>query len=47
MAVDTPTMLPVPTREAVETIKAPKEEIPSEFLGFSITTRRDSGSRRI
>ena len=46
MAVETPTMLPVPTREAVETISAPKEEMPPLVLGFSDTTRKDSPSRR-
>ena len=47
MAVDTPTMLPVPTRDAVETISAPKDEMPSLSFGFSETTRIDSPNRRI
>lgn len=32
-------MLPVPTREAEETISAPKDEIPLSFFGFSEITR--------
>ena len=36
-AVDTPTMFPVPTREAVETIRAWNEETPDPSLGFSVT----------
>ena len=32
MAMATPTMLPVPTREASPTAKAWKEEIPPSFL---------------
>ena len=46
MADETPTMLPVPTRLAVETISAPSEE--TEFLsfGFSDTTWIDSPNRR-
>ena len=39
-------MLPVPTREAVDTISAWKEETLPSLLGFSITTRMDSGNRR-
>ena len=46
MAVDTPMMLPVPTRDAVETISAPKEEVAPRFTGFSFTTRIDSANRR-
>ena len=41
-AVDTPMMLPVPTREAVETISAPKEDMAPMLTGFSLTTRTDS-----
>ena len=45
-AVDTPMMLPVPTREAVETISAPKDEVASRLVGFSLTTRTDSPNSR-
>ena len=45
-AVDTPMMFPVPTREAVETIRAPKEETAPSVAGFSDTTRMDSGNSR-
>ena len=38
MAVATPTILPVPTRDAVDTISAWKEETESSFSGFSPTT---------
>ena len=46
MALATPAMLPVPTREAVEIIRAWKEEmsLPSFFL--SPSTRRASGKSR-
>ena len=46
MAVATPTMLPVPTREAVDTISAWKEDTLSSSLGFSVTTRTDSPNMR-
>ena len=39
-------MLPVPTREAVDTISAPKEETAPSVLGFSESTRKVSRSRR-
>ena len=42
IAVATPMMLPVPTRDAVETISAPNEEMPFSDLGFSETTLIDS-----
>ena len=45
-AVDTPMMLPVPTREAVETISAPKEDMAPMLTGFSLTTRIDSPNSR-
>ena len=47
MAVETPTMLPVPTREAVETMSAWNEETFPDPLGFSETARMASGNRRI
>ena len=40
-------MLPVPTRLAVDTIRAWKAETELLSLGFSVTTRMDSGSSRI
>ena len=46
MAVDTPTMLPVPTRDAVDTMSAPNEEMPPFSFGFSVTTWMDSPNRR-
>ena len=46
MAVDTPTMLPVPTRDAVDTISAPNEEMLPFSFGFSATTWIDSPNRR-
>ena len=39
-------MLPVPTREAVDTIRAAKDEVPLSFTGFSLTTRTDSPKSR-
>ena len=39
-------MLPVPTRLAVDTIRAWKAETEFLSLGFSDTTRTDSGSSR-
>ena len=46
MAVATPTMLPVPTRDAVDTISAWKEDTLLSSLGFSVTTRMDSPNIR-
>lgn len=46
MAVDTPTMLPVPTRDAVDTMSAPNEEMLPFSFGFSATTWMDSPNRR-
>lgn len=46
MAVDTPTMLPVPTRDAVDTMSAPKDEMLPFSFGFSLTTRIDSPNSR-
>ena len=46
MATDTPMMLPVPTREAVDTIRAWKEETVPARSGRSVTTRRDSRNMR-
>jgi hypothetical protein len=45
MAVETPMMFPVPTQEAVETIRAWKGDVPPS-LGFTIRSRRASGSMR-
>ena len=45
IAVDTPMILPVPTREAVETISAPNDEVAPMLTGFSVTTRMDSPNR--
>ena len=42
MATDTPIMLPVPTREAVDTISAWKEDTLPSFSGRSTTTRMAS-----
>ena len=39
-------MLPVPTRDAVDTISAWKEDTLPSFSGRSITTRTDSFSSR-
>ena len=39
-------MLPVPTRDAVDTISAWKEEVAPAFSGFSPTTRMDSRNIR-
>lgn len=47
IADDTPTIFSVPTRDAVETISAPKEEIPLPCTGFSLRTRSVSTKRRI
>ena len=44
MAVEMPMMLPVPTREAVDTISAWKEETVPASWGFSPTTRMDSAN---
>ena len=44
MAVEIPMMLPVPTREAVDTISAWKEETVPASWGFSPTTRMDSAN---
>ena len=46
MATETPMMLPVPTREAVDTIRAWKEETEPARSGRSVTTRRDSRNIR-
>lgn len=46
MATDTPMMLPVPTREAVDTISAWKEDTLPSFSGRSTTTRMASRSSR-
>jgi len=46
MAVEMPMMLPVPTRDAVDTISAWKEEVAPAFSGFSPTTRMDSRNIR-
>ena len=46
IAVATPMMLPVPTRDAVETIKAPKDEIPPSVVGFSVITLKHSVNKR-
>ena len=46
MAVATPAMLPVPTREAVEIIRAWKEEMSLPSFFFSPSTRRASGNSR-
>ena len=48
MATATPATLPVPTREAAETVKARKAEMPSSESepGFSRMLRTISGSRR-
>ena len=42
MAVEMPMILPVPTREAVDTISAWNEETVPASWGFSPTTRMDS-----
>ena len=47
IAVETPMMLPVPTRDAVDTIRAPNEETDLLSFGFSLTTLIDSPNRRI
>ena len=49
IAVDTPTIFPVPTREAVETIRAWKDEtlLPSSFFGGSMTRPQACLKRRI
>lgn len=46
MAVEMPMMLPVPTRDAVDTISAWKEEMEPALWGFSPTTRMDSPNIR-
>ena len=46
IAVEMPMMLPVPTRDAVETISAWKDDT-SPPSGFSRSTRKHSGKRRI
>ena len=46
MAVPTPAILPTPTREAVEIIRARKEEIAPSWSGGSETTRMDSRNMR-
>ena len=46
IAVDTPMMFPVPTREAVDTINAPNEDTDFLSFGFSLTTLIDSPNRR-
>ena len=46
IAVEMPTILPVPTREAVETIRAWKEDTAPASLGRSPTTRMDSTNSR-
>ena len=45
-AVATPAMLPTPTREAVDTMRARKDETSPSFSGGSATTRRDSPNIR-
>ena len=47
MAVHTPMMFPVPTLEAVETIRAPNDEIDLSSEGFSVTTLHISPNMRI
>ena len=46
MAFATPTILPVPTRLAVDTISASNAEIALLSSAFSPTTRTDSRSKR-
>ena len=46
IALATPAMLPVPTREAVEIIRAWKEEMSLPSFFFSPSTRRASGNSR-
>ena len=46
MAVEMPAMLPVPTREAVDTISAWKEDSPVPSVLGCATTRMDSANRR-
>ena len=46
IAPEMPTMLPVPTREAVDTIRAWKEEVEPACSGRSPTTRMDSPNSR-
>ena len=46
MAMETPMMLPVPTRDAVDTISAPKEETDFLSFGFSLTDFIASPNRR-
>ena len=46
IAVETPTMLPVPTRDAVETIRAWKDDTDPSLSGFSPTTLTDSPNIR-
>ena len=41
-----PNRVPVPTREAVDTISAWKDETPLPSMGFSVTARNISGIRR-
>ena len=38
-AVEIPMILPVPTRDAVETMRAWKDDMEPSFSGFSIMTR--------
>ena len=45
-AVEIPMMFPVPTREAVETIRAWNEETEPSLLGFCMTTRMHSRNQR-
>ena len=47
IAVDTPMMLPVPTRDAVEIMSAPNEEMLPSLSGFSMMTLHASLNRRI
>lgn len=47
IAEETPTMLPVPTRDAVETIMAWNEETLPSSWGFSAMSRQDSLNCRI
>ena len=46
IAVETPMILPVPTRDAVDTIRAPNEDTLRLSFGFSLTTLIDSPNRR-
>ena len=43
IAVEIPMIFPVPTRDAVETMSAWKDDTSPPSAGFSITTRKHSG----